>query len=121
MKAAGLPPLSWYGVLYGLRRAPRGRLTPRDLESAMLLEQYNLSRLLDRMEAEGLVTRVPYPGDGRRQLVQITAQGRGLHKRMWPVYAAAIQRHVGCRIDRQEAVLLTDLLRRISAPAEVDP
>jgi DNA-binding MarR family transcriptional regulator len=85
----------------------------------MLLEQYNLSRLIDRMEAEGLVARVPFPGDARRQFVQITAQGRALHKRMWPVYGAAIERHVGCKFSEPETALLAELLARIAAPAAV--
>jgi DNA-binding MarR family transcriptional regulator len=110
LKQAGLPPLAWYDVLYGLRRAQGGKLTPRDLEAAMLLEQYNLSRLLDRMQADGLVRRVPYPGDKRRQLIEITRQGRALQKRMWPTYAAAIERHVGSRITEDEARALANAL-----------
>ena len=115
LKQAGFPPLSWYDVLYGLRRARGGRLTPRELEGEMLLEQYNLSRLLDRMEGDGLVRRVPYPGDKRRQLVEITAQGRALHKRMWPVYAAAIERHVGARITETEGEDLGRILGKLLA------
>jgi DNA-binding MarR family transcriptional regulator len=117
LKNAGLPPLSWYDVLYGLRRVRGGRLSPRDLESAMLLEQYNLSRLLDRMEVDGVVRRVPYPGDKRRQLVEITAQGRALQKRMWPVYAAAIERHVGCKITEKEGEALAETLAKLRLPS----
>src|SRR4051794_9972427 len=91
LKGAGFPSLSWYDVLLELTRAPDGCLTPRDLEYEMLFEQYNLSRLLDRMEAEGLVRRIPYPGDKRRQRVEITEAGRVLQERMWPVYGAAIE------------------------------
>src|SRR4051812_33998597 len=75
LKEAGFPSLPWYDVLLELRRAPDGRLTPRELERHLLFEQYNLSRLLDRMEAEGLVRRIPFPGDKRRQLVEITEEG----------------------------------------------
>jgi DNA-binding MarR family transcriptional regulator len=116
LKNAGLPPLSWYDVLYSLRRARGGRLSPRDLENAMLLEQYNLSRLLDRMEVDGVLRRVPYPGDRRRQLIEITTQGRALQKRMWPVYASAIERHVGCKITENEAEALADTLAKLRLP-----
>ena len=37
------------------------------------------------MEVEGLVRRIPYPGDKRRQLVEITDEGRALQERMWAV------------------------------------
>ena len=83
MKAAGFPSLAWYDVLLHLKRRPEGGSPPREIEEAVLFEQYNLSRLLDRMEAEGLVRRIPFPGDKRRQLVEITAEGRALQKRMW--------------------------------------
>src|SRR5690348_3317951 len=69
LKAAGFPCLSWYDVLLHLKRRPDGRSSPREIEDAVLFEQYNLSRLLDRMEADGLVRRIPYPGDKRRQWV----------------------------------------------------
>ncbi len=115
LKEAGLPPLSWYDVLWGLRRGARRGLTPREIEGEMLLEQYNLSRLLDRMEEADLVRRVPYPGDRRRQLVRITAAGRVLQKRMWPVYAAAIETHMGSKISAKDAGLLSEALGRLLA------
>src|ERR1700760_4133541 len=67
LKAAGLPPLSWYDVLLELARAPDGRLRPFDIEKQILVAQYNLSRLLDRLEKEGLVARAPHEQDARGQ------------------------------------------------------
>jgi DNA-binding MarR family transcriptional regulator len=111
---AGLPPLAWYDVLLELDRAPEGRLTPGALQDAVLLAQYNLSRLLDRLEAEGLVRRIPYPGDKRRQWLEITIDGRALRSRMWPAYAASLQRHVGAKLSVSEAQRLADLLTRLT-------
>ena len=48
LKGAGFPSLRWYDVLLELKRGPEGRLTPGEIEEAVLFEQYNLSRLLDR-------------------------------------------------------------------------
>lgn len=113
LKRAGLPPLPWYDVLLTLRRAPGGRLAPKAIEEGTLLAQYNLSRLLDRMEAGGVVRRIPYPGDRRRQLVEITPEGHALQARMWPVYGGGIARHVGERLTRDETEALAGLLRRL--------
>jgi DNA-binding MarR family transcriptional regulator len=118
LKSAGFPSLHWYDVLLEVKRGPGGRLTPREIEEAVLFEQYNLSRLLDRMEAEGLVRRVPYPGDKRRQLVEITQAGRALQRRMWAVYGPAISRYVGCRFTEGEAKELASLLGRLAPPAD---
>jgi DNA-binding MarR family transcriptional regulator len=118
LKAAGFPSLAWYDVLLSLKKAPEGRRTPREIEHEVLFEQYNLSRLLDRMEAEGLVRRVPYPGDKRRQLVEITQAGRALQRRMWTVYGPAISRYVGCRFTEGEAKELASLLGRLAPPPD---
>src|SRR4051794_15270328 len=72
LKAADLPPLAWYDVLWELVRAPGGRLRPVEIERETLVAQYNLSRLLDRLETEGLVARAPHPDDARGQWVVIT-------------------------------------------------
>jgi len=113
MKGAGFPALTWYDVLLHLKRQPDGRASPREIEDAVLFEQYNLSRLLDRMEAEGLVCRIPYPGDRRRQLVAITEEGRALQRRMWGVYGPAISRFVGGKLSDREAEQLAALLLKL--------
>jgi DNA-binding MarR family transcriptional regulator len=120
LKQAGFPPLAWYDVLLELKRRPDGRLTPRELETAMLFEQYNLSRLLDRMEVEGLVRRIPYPGDKRRQLIEITDDGRSLQKRIWPVYAAAIEKYVESKLNEKEVQALGDALKRLFSADDGD-
>jgi DNA-binding MarR family transcriptional regulator len=116
LKGAGFPSLSWYDVLRHLKRQPGGRSSPREIEDAVLFEQYNLSRLLDRMEAGGLVRRIPYPGDKRRQLIEITEQGRALQRRMWGVYGPAINRFVGCKLTETEAEQLAGLLLKLMKP-----
>src|SRR5689334_12324533 len=115
LKAAGLPPLGWYDVLLELARAPGGRLRPFEIEQAILLAQYNLSRLLDRLEQEGLVARAPHEEDARGQWIVISEKGRALQARVWKVYARSIQKHVGDRLDDRAAVTLADLLARLSA------
>jgi DNA-binding MarR family transcriptional regulator len=113
LKSAGFPSLHWYDVLLELKRGWDGRLTPREIEDAGLFEQYNLSRLLDRMEAEGLVRRIPYPGDKRRQLVEITEEGRALQERMWAVYGAALNRFISAKLTDKEAGQLSALLLKL--------
>lgn len=115
LKDAELPPLEWYDVLLELDRG--GTLRPRDLQDRLLFAQYNLSRLLDRMEAAKLIERSPCPDDARCQWISATPQGLALRKRMWPVYANAIGQAVGQQLSDAEARKLTVLLGRISAEA----
>ena len=90
LKADGLPPLEWYDVLWQIERSG-GPQRPRDLVRALLVAQPNLSRLLDRLEREGLIERGRCPADGRGQLVALTDAGRALRARVWPSYRAAIE------------------------------
>ncbi len=112
LKAAGFPPLAWYDVLLELSR--HDSLRPFEIEQQVLLAQYNLSRLLDRLVAAGLVERRPCPDDKRGQIVAITPTGRDLQKRMWPTYRAAIERHVGGKLSDAEAETLARLLGKLS-------
>ena len=112
LRAAGLPPLEWYDVLLELKRG--GPLRSRDLQERLLLAQYNLSRLVERMEAEGLVERQRCSDDARCQWIRATAAGDALRERMWPVYADAIRAAVESRLTKAQAAQLGDLLGRLS-------
>src|SRR5438105_12013295 len=116
LKAAGFPPLGWYDALLELSREKVDGLRPFVLEERLLLAQYNLSRVLDRLAEAGYVERHPHPDDRRGQIVRITAAGRDLVKRMWPAYRAAIARHVGAKLAEDEARQLAALLDRLTVP-----
>jgi DNA-binding MarR family transcriptional regulator len=112
LKRAGLPPLEWYDILVTLER--RGSLRPRDLQRVLGIEQYNLSRLLSRMEQAGLVAVAPCPGDGRGQIVALTADGAGRRAAMWPAYAAAIHGAIEVRLDPDERIQLAGMLDKVA-------
>jgi len=114
LKKAGMPPLGWYDVLWELDRAQDGRLRPFEIEERTLLAQYNLSRLIDRLEREGLVIRETFADDGRGRWVAVTDSGRALRERMWTVYGKAIGRHVGSKLDDASAGAISGLLKRFS-------
>jgi len=114
LKAAALPPLVWYDVLLELVREPDGRLRHRDLHHRMLLAKYNLSRLLDRMEASRLIDRQPVDDDARGEYVRVTTQGRDLQKRMWPIYRRAIARGFSSRLRADEVNQLLRILGKLA-------
>jgi DNA-binding MarR family transcriptional regulator len=118
LKAASLPPLLWYDVLLELARAPAGRLRHRDLQARVLLAKYNLSRLIDRMAGEGLVSRAPVEEDARGAHIAISESGRRLQKRMWPAYAKSIARHFAAHLDERDLAELDRVLAKLRA---VDP
>jgi DNA-binding MarR family transcriptional regulator len=90
LEDAGLPPLSWYDVLAALRDAPEQQLRQVELAERVLLSNSGLSRLLDRIEAQGLLERTSCPEDRRSFFVRLTADGQAMLDAMWPVYARGI-------------------------------
>ena len=114
LRSAALPPLGWYDVLWELVRSPQGRLRPFEIEEHTLLAQYNLSRLIDRLEKAGLVQRQTFDQDGRGQWVVVTEEGRTLQRRMWQVYAKAIRDNFGSKLSEADAATLGSLLARFS-------
>ena len=68
LKRNGLPPYSWYDILLELDKAPDGSLRLNDLGKKVLLNKYNVTRLIDRLEKEELVSRDACPDDGRGKM-----------------------------------------------------
>ena len=113
-KAAGFPPLEWYDVLWELeRRSPKRGLRPFELQHGLLIAQYNVSRLVDRLCDAGYIEKRPCESDARGQVLVITEEGRAIRKKMWPVYLASIQRHIGSHLSADDARALCALLVRI--------
>ncbi len=114
LKIAGMPTLAWYDVLLELERSGDNGLRPFELERAMLLEQYNLSRLLTRLERAGFIERQACDDDGRGQIIIIKHEGRKLRRKMWPVYALAIESAIGTRLTETEIARFNEILRQLT-------
>ncbi|MGE0850939.1 MAG: MarR family winged helix-turn-helix transcriptional regulator [Hyphomicrobiaceae bacterium] len=113
LKRAGLPPLDWYHVLHEIDRTPKGMMRQTGVQDRTQLAQYNVCRLVNRLEGEGLVERRQCQLDGRNNVLLITAKGRALRRAMWPVYSAAIEEHVGAHLSQVEAAQLARLLAKL--------
>ena len=120
LKAGGLPPLAWYDVLHELAEAGEGGLRPFQLIERTLFAQYNISRLLARLEADGLVEKLPVADDGRGQTIRITARGRETRRDMWAVYGRSITELVGDKLSAEELTMVSALLGRLRHPPIAD-
>ena len=117
LTAADLPPLAWYDVLWILENAHegemRGRLRMADLARKAVVSRSNVTRLTDRMEKAGLVARSDCPHDGRGTVCELTAKGRALRAKMWPVYKKQIDTLFGKHLDTREAEIFCTVFERI--------
>jgi DNA-binding MarR family transcriptional regulator len=71
-------PLSSYEVLLYLADAPDGRMRMAELADSVLLSRSGLTRLVDRLEREGLLKRERCESDARGYFAEITPKGRRL-------------------------------------------
>ncbi|MEL7094206.1 MAG: MarR family winged helix-turn-helix transcriptional regulator [Pseudomonadota bacterium] len=71
---AGLPGTDVFSALRELQKSEE--TSAKDLEDALLMPQYGVSRLLSRMERQGLIKRTTGKQDHRQKVLQITAKGR---------------------------------------------
>ncbi len=111
--AAERLPLSWYDVLIELYEAPERRLRMHELAQRVLLSRSGLTRLVDRLEAEGLLTRDRCGTDRRGAYAVITEQGIAALRRAWPVYAQGIAQYFAQWLTQEEAQVFVSALERI--------
>lgn len=121
LKRHGLPPLDWYDVLLELQRVGDAGLRQYEIGEKILLSKHNLSRLIDRLEKQGLVRREATVEDGRGNRVKITAEGKTMLGKVWPAYGQTIQREFGEKLDQHEAAELVRLLGKVLDQGAVDP
>jgi DNA-binding MarR family transcriptional regulator len=67
--------LAYYEVMLFLSRSPDGRMRMAELARTVLRSPSGLTRLVDRMEEDGTVERLPCPGDARASNAHLTAKG----------------------------------------------
>ena len=110
---AGLPQLAWYDVLWALQRAPGKALRMGELNEAVTISRSGLTRLVDRIEAEGLLERRQAASDRRAVEAAITPEGTKLLRRMWPVYEKVLLGSFESKLSRSEAQALSKALGKI--------
>ena len=92
-------PLRWYDVLLELNAAPERRLKMNQLGELVVLSRTRVSRVVDELEAEGLVRRQVNPEDRRSAFAVLTAAGRRALRKAAPAYLASIRAHFSSRLD----------------------
>lgn len=114
MKDENLP-LNWYDVLSKLINfTPDGRLRMLNLASMVfLVTPTGLTRVLDKMEAAGLVTRSVTAGDRRGVDVAVTEEGRKVLERVNRSHSPAIEELFLTHMTDDEAEVLVKVFSRV--------
>lgn len=113
----GLGDAAWRALWH--LRALGGTPVQARLAERMGIERPTLARLLDRMERDGLIRRIPDADDRRANRIAVTAAGHAL---MRPVASAitSVRARALSGFDAGELAKLAELLGRIEAALAVD-
>jgi DNA-binding MarR family transcriptional regulator len=79
-----------YEVLMLLLFTRQGSLPLGKVGARLQVHPASVTNVVDRLEADGLVRRVPHPSDGRTTLAEITDDGRALAGRATDALNAAV-------------------------------
>lgn len=104
--------LSRFDVLAHLDLAGSDGLSTSELASRLLASKGNITRLLDRMEQDGLLTRRQGERDRRVSRIRLTEHGAELFTRMAPVHERWCH-DLFSRIDARQKEQLVRLLRTV--------
>jgi DNA-binding MarR family transcriptional regulator len=116
-----------FEVLFLLTLAPGHRRRLSELSSMSMLTLSGMSRLVDRLEQAGLVTRTVAPEDRRGAYAQLTEEGQARFRAAQATETDVVRTHLLSLYDERELETLAALWRRFferdrpHAPVDGDP
>jgi DNA-binding MarR family transcriptional regulator len=114
-QAVGIPQ-RWYDVLVHLEESPEG-IPMNELAERILYSKSGFTRVVDRMEEEGLVRRVRPEHDRRTILVVLTDKGTKTMEHARRHHRDGIERHFSQHLTQADIKALTRALEKVSAHA----
>jgi DNA-binding MarR family transcriptional regulator len=110
--------LDWYGILLMLSQADDGVMRASEVADQVGLSRSATTRLVDRLERNGLVERRGCGTDRRGTLVGLTPKGTETFIAAGRIHLRGIGTHVGGHLTSDELDQLTSLLTKLAG--EVD-
>jgi DNA-binding MarR family transcriptional regulator len=106
-------PLSSYEVLLYLADAPDGRMRMAELAESVLLSRSGLTRLVDRLERDGLLKRERCESDARGLFAEITPEGRRLFDAARTTHLDGVRSRFLSRFSRDELQAMGALWQKL--------
>ena len=100
---AGVVPPTWLDLLLKLSHAPGKRVRMSDLAEWTVLSRGGVTRLVTRIEADGLLRREPVEEDGRGAFAVLTRAGIEALKRAEPVYRQVLAECFAAHLTAEQA------------------
>ena len=106
-----------YGVLMHLSEAPGRTLRMSELANAVALSLSGMTRIVTRLESEGLVERHRCGSDGRGMNAVLTEKGLERLREAWPTHLESVRRHIMDHLGDLDLTALAEALGRIAPSA----
>jgi DNA-binding MarR family transcriptional regulator len=110
-------PLTSYEVLLYLADAEGGRLRMGELADRLLLSRSGITRLVDRLERQGMIERERCENDGRGFNAVLTAKGRRKLDAARPAHLGGVRRHFLAQLEPGELDSLAAIWGRLLGQA----
>lgn len=110
--------LDWYSILLMLSQAESGVMRPSDVADQVGLSRSATTRLIDRLERDGLVERRACGTDRRGTFVGLTQRGEESFRMAGRVHLRGIDEHVGTHLTSGELSQLKVLLTKLADGVE---
>jgi DNA-binding MarR family transcriptional regulator len=107
-------PMTSYEVLHCLQESSGGRMRMRDLAEQAQLSRSGLTRLVDRLERDGLLERCSCSHDARGAYACLTEQGRERLEEARRTHLAVVREQFFAHFSEPELGLLADMWERIA-------
>lgn len=107
-------PMSSYEVLHRLEGAEMGRMRMCDLAEQAQMSRSGLTRLVDRLERDGLLERCSCEHDARGAYACLTATGRKRLCEARSTHRSVVREHFLSRFSAEELSSLAELWERIA-------
>jgi DNA-binding MarR family transcriptional regulator len=98
-----------------------GHLSMSELADQMVLSSGGVTRLIDRLQRDGLVERLQCPEDRRVQWAELTSEGRAQIEAALQTHLEDLQRHFSSLISGEELPVLLRVLERLRAGCRAEP
>jgi DNA-binding MarR family transcriptional regulator len=116
LEAAHGLPLTSFEVLRHLAKSEGSKMRMCDVAESVLLSRSGLTRLVDRLERDGLVERVSCPDDARGAYARLTDSGREKLAAAQATHLDGVRRHLLSHFEPSELAMLADAWERVAAP-----
>ena len=104
-----------------LAQADREELRPSDLADVLPITPSGVTRLIDRLERDGVVERRACAADRRGTVVALTAHGAEVFRQAGRVHLRGINQRIGANLSSEEMAELRRIMTRLAAGIGTPP